>query len=629
MKLRPHFFKSLKSPKQSTQKSIAPKDLATPPKKKLKRKLLAIFFIITLVILPSVPSEAAVLDPIIKVILPLYERITGKNKNTDPTAANPATDSRTQEPLPPEPELPTPDLLSLLQAEFAIDRDDPTTALELYKTQALKDNATAVFERALGLSMQLETPDKSLDFAKAWQDKNVDHVPVWFYVTHLALKAQDYPTAAQNLKLILAYDPKADLTQIFAGILPNTPIAQRALFNEIDAIDSHQNPSLSMLKAGLLVQLNEPVSAILHLNNAINTDQNNLAYYILKADILKNEQNPSLEQFLTDAIATTQGDTQKQLYLYHARHLIDQGQLNQAWQVLNSSGKLLTTDSEMALLGALLALDLQDYKNANRLLLALTKFKSTQSEAYYYLGISYERAGQIDKALSYFARVDDMQYILPAVKKQVAYQMLLEHPKKAIASLIALRQKYEMYASESYLLQADVLRQLGKSHEAYELLKQAYDDYPDDPALLYNKITFMNDEDVGKADAIHELLEFDPQNPSYRLLYADFLLHKNPYDPFGKDIILAIANMTPTNPNYSKSEQHKALLMLANLDFEQGHYQQVIDSLQNPYDSEPDLQMGTVLLRAYQKLGNNQKVQDLLQQLQSHFGNPNKAQASP
>lgn len=159
MKLRPHFFKSLKSPKQSTQKSIAPKDLATPPKKKLKRKLLAIFFIITLVILPSVPSEAAVLDPIIKVILPLYERITGKNKNTDPTAANPATDSRTQEPhTPPEPELPTPDLLSLLQAEFAIDRDDPTTALELYKTQALKDNATAVFERALGLSMQLETP---------------------------------------------------------------------------------------------------------------------------------------------------------------------------------------------------------------------------------------------------------------------------------------------------------------------------------------------------------------------------------------------------------------------------------------------------------------------------------------
>lgn len=600
-----------------------------------RRKKWLLFFILTLVILPALPAQANVFEPIIKVLLPFYERIVGKDeadepKNTTPVDVSTPTESPAH-PTPPPPissPSPTPDLFTLLQAEFAADRDDPDTALRLYKAEALKDNATAVFERALGLSMQLESPAESLAFAKAWQDQNSDHVPVWFYVTHLALKAEDYPTAAQNIKLILAYDPNADLSQIFAGILPSSLTTQRALFTELQSIDNEQNPSLSVLKAGLLVQINEPIAAVLHLNNAIATDKNNLAYRIQKADILKDKFPEQLTPFLKQSIKTTQGETKKQLYLYHAHHLIGQGNLAEAWQVLNNSGNLINTDTEIIHLASLVALDTQRYDDANRLLSTLLDNPSTQNEAYYYLGISHERTQDYRTALAYFSKVNDMQFVLPAVKKQVAYELLFDNPDGAIASLVALRQNFEMYASDSYTLQAEILTRLGKTDEAKALLDTAYEQYPDDPTLLYAKIQLMdNDSDYDqKLKAIKSLLEFDPENPAYRLTMARLLLHKTPDDQTALDIATSVSQMSIESPDYNAEEQLNALLLLANHAYQEGNYQAVLDYLQTPYDISPNLQAGTLLLRAYQKLGNKEQMQHLLADLQERFGNAQPAQ---
>lgn len=637
--MRQYFFPlaSKLAKKTPKKRRFSPLFIAITTSKKLitNRKKWVVFFILTLVILPTLPAHAnlgAAFEPVAKVFSPLYERFIGKDSpQIDPKEAGtipPQEVSFEVDDVPMEPSLPisidspTPDLLTLLQAEFAIDRDDPQTALHLYKAEALKDNATAVFERALGLSMQLESFDKSLEFAKAWQDKNSDHVPVWFYVTHLAIKSGDYATAVHNLKLILAYDPKADLSQIFAGILPDSLPAQRALFAELQSIDSDHNPSLSVLKSGLLVQLGEHTPAILHLNNAINADKNNLAYRILKADILKDQYPEALPAFLRQSIHATTGETKKQLYLYHTQYLIDQGNLMGAWEVLQGAGELLYQDVEMAQLASLVALDIQRYDDANRLLLALIDEPSARSEAYYYLGVSHERMQDYRGALGYFAKVDDMQYVLSAVKKQVAYELMFDNPEGAIEALVALRQNFEMYASDSYMLQADVLVRLDKKDEAYELLSVAYQEYPDDPALLYAKLGLMDDELYydDKMAGVRFLLEFDPHNPSYQLAMARLILHKSPDDESAIEMAKSISQMTPDSLDYTAQVQLEALLLLANTAYAQGDYQAVLDYLEMPYELTPDLQVGTLLLRAHQKLGHTQQVQNLLGELQHRFG---------
>ena len=600
-----------------------------------KRKMLIVLMMLTFgFITPT--AHANLLDTVINRIGPIYRQLVGTVQDNP---AQSSSDSLTSEPsnqsdttaIPPtampivlrhdiitadSPPIAhnSPDLATLLQAEFALDRNQPYHALDLYKSQAFKDNATAVFERALTLSMQLESPNQSLQFAKAWQDSHSDHIPVWFYVTHLALKAENYPLAAQNIRLILQYDPKADLSQIFTGILPKASTAQRQLLHELQSIDGDNNPSLSVLKAGLLMQLNEPTAAILYLNNALKDDGDNLAYLTLKADILKQMGDKNaLLKFLANAIKNSHGKTQTQIQLYTVRYLIDLGELTPAWQVLQA---IHPKDDELTLLASLVALDLQHYADAETLLHDLSHYPNRTGEAYYYLGISFERRHDYEQALHYFAQVDDMQFILDATKKQVGYELLFDRPQNAINALVNLRKRYDIFASDSYLLQADILARTGNRDDAKTLLDNAYTLYPDEPNLLYAKVKLMDDahDYAEKLADIDTLLTLDPDNDNYRLIKAKLQLEHAPNDQDSWQLLSELSQSSDSDTAL------QALLALAHHAQKQGDYQAVLNYLQTPYELTPSLATGTALLKAYQGLGDNGNVKRLLSELTARFG---------
>lgn len=600
-----------------------------------KRKMLIVLMMLTFgFITPT--AQANLLDTVINRIGPIYRQLVGTvqdnpaQSSSDSLSSEPSNQSDTTA-IPPtavpivlrhdiitadSPPIAhnNPDLATLLQAEFALDRNQPYHALDLYKSQAFKDNATAVFERALTLSMQLESPNQSLQFAKAWQDSHSDHIPVWFYVTHLALKAENYPLAAQNIRLILQYDPKADLSQIFTGILPKASTAQRQLLHELQSIDGDNNPSLSVLKAGLLMQLNEPTAAILYLNNALKDDGDNLAYLTLKADILKQMGDKNaLLKFLANAIKNSHGKTQTQIQLYTVRYLIDLGELTPAWRVLQA---IDPKDDELTLLASLVALDLQHYADAETLLHDLSHYPNRTGEAYYYLGISFERRHNYEQALHYFAQVDDVQFVLDATKKQVGYELLFDRPKNAINALINLRKRYDIFASDSYLLQADILARTGNRDDAKTLLDNAYTLYPDEPNLLYAKVKLMDDTsdyDEKLAD-VDTLLTLDPDNDNYRLLKAKLQLERSPDDQDSWQLLSELSQSSDSNTAL------QALLALAHHAQKQGDYQAVLNYLQTPYELTPSLATGTALLKAYQGLGDNGNVKRLLNELTARFG---------
>lgn len=614
------------------------------PNKPTKKKW-AVFFILTLVLLPfAMPASASVLDPVVKFLTPLYQKLakpTPPSEQTDTSESPSPSDSTSSEPsntqatsqspfLAPT-DTPTPDLFAVLQAEFAINRGDHETALALYKSQALKDNATAVFERALQLSMELESPITSLEFAQVWQQQNQDHIPAWFYVTHLALKAENYPLVADNLKMILDYDAKADLSQIFTGILPSGYETRQQLFTALQGLDEDENPSLSFLKAGLLAQLNEPQAGILHLNNAIKAEPNNLAYHILKADILKFQGEPkALTTFLTQATRQTKGDTQKQLYLYHVRHLIDTGDLTGAWQILNRITRTYQDDTAITLLASLVALDTERYADANRLLTQLTD-TAIAGEAYYYLGLSHERTLELEQADEYFAKVDDSQFVLPATQKRIAYHLAQGDTDKAMQILVQLRTDFALYASESYTLQADILQKLGKKDEAIALLTTAYQEYPDDMSLLYASTRLMDNVShfAQKQANLTTLLQFDPLNPAYRLDMAELTLSQTPTDMPSLAVAKEVSELGFDSPDYDSERHLKALLLLANHALHEKNYAQVVEYLQTPYDMTPSLAVGITLLRGYQGLGNTAMVGQLLTDLTMRFGNATAQSDTP
>ncbi|MEN6669768.1 tetratricopeptide repeat protein [Psychrobacter sp. B38] len=519
-----------------------------------------------------------------------------------------------------QPALNEPSLYALLDAEFAADRDDDQRALTIYKQQSFKEDATAVFERALNLSLRNERVEDSLQFAKSWQDQNPDHVPAWFYVAHLALRAHDYILAGETLNRILRYDPRADLSEILIGIYPNNDEDKRELLAALQPLDSEQNASLSVLKAGLLYQFNEPEIAIVHINRALEHQPDYVPFITLKADILRKiVTSETVVNYLSQA--RMRNPDSKSLYLYEIRYLLDLKQSQDAWQLLLDAHNRFSDDAEITLLAALVSLDNEKYGSADQLLNDLAKTPAYLDRAYYYLGISAERQQHFTQAKYYLNSVMQEDLVLEARRKVVAFELLDNDVDAAMATLEQLRKDFSVFAPDTFVLQADILWQQNEPDEALRLLTRAARKYPDNEALLFARAQLLDDKKdyIVKRTLLNHLQALDPSNLSYQLSYAQLLLANERSSEQGLALATNIIQIRYDDPRYDNELHLQALNVLASNALANENYQQVIDYLQTPYDVLPTLRSGTLLLRAYQGLGENEKVETLLTDLQQRF----------
>lgn len=519
-----------------------------------------------------------------------------------------------------QPELSEPSLYALLAAEFAADRDDKQRAVAIYKQQSFKKDATAVFERALSLSLQNESVGDSLQFAKTWQEQNPDHVPAWFYVAHLALRAHDYVLAGETLNRILRYDPRADLSEILIGIYPNTDADKRDLLAALQPLDSTQNASLSVLKAGLLYQFNEPEIAIVHINRALARQPDYVPFITLKADILRKIVTAeTVANYLSQA--RLRNPDSKSLYLYEIRYLLDLKQSQEAWQLLLQAHERFREDAEITLLAALVSLDIEEYRSADELLNILAKSPAYLDRAYYYLGISAERQQRFEQAKHYLNAVMQEDLVLEARRKVVAFELLDDDVAAAISTLEKLRKQFSVFAPDTYVMQADILWQQNEPDEALRLLTRAARKYPDNEMLLFARAQLLDDKNdyIVKRTLLNHLRALDPSNLAYQLSYAQLLLANEPNSEQGLALAADIIQIRYDDPRYDNELHLQALNILASNALTNQRYQQVIDYLQTPYDVFPTLRSGTLLLRAYQGLGDNAKVEALLADLQKRF----------
>ena len=571
----------------------------------------------------STYTQAKVLDPLLKLWQPYQttlasvapEPVSDNDRTTERPQSHDESDFKNTDKINDEPSL-----YALLEAEFAADRSDIERGLSLYKQQAFKRDATAVFERALSLSLAYEAVDESLVFAKSWQDQNPDHVPAWFYVAHLALKAHDYALASETLNRILRYDPRADLSEILIGIYPSTDEDRRELLAALQPIDSAQNASISVLKAGLLYQFDEPRAALIHIERALASQPDYVPYITLKADILRKiEPAQTVVNYVSQA--RLRNPDSKSLYLYEIRYLLDLKQSVSAWELLLAAHERFTEDPEITLLAALVSLDIQEYSSADQLLNTLAKSPTYLDQAYYYLGISAERQQRFEQAKSYLKSVMQEDLVLAARKKVVELELLADNSEAAIATLRNLREDFEVFAPDTFVLQADILWQQGKADEALELLSRASRKHPNSEAILFARVQLLDDRNdyVVKRTLLNHLQNLNPDNLSYQLSYAQLLLANDRNSTQGLELAQTIIQIRYDDPRYDNELHLQALNVLASNALANDNFTQVIDYLQTPYEVLPTLRSGVLLLRAYQGLENDEKVAELLADLQQRF----------
>lgn len=513
-------------------------------------------------------------------------------------------------------------LYALMEAEFALDRGDATKALQIYKEQAFLNEATSVFERALTLSLENEEVAQSLDFVEAWQQQNPQHTPAIFYATYLALNAHEYELAVQSLNQILANDPQADLSGLLEGIYPENESDQRELLSALEMLNTQQNPSLLVIQAGLLMQFGNYELALDRVNTALAQQPKNVPYNILKADLLKTlNRSDELLTHLKKARRKIRGDDSKNLYLYEVRYRLKLEQNQQAFDVLLQAHNKFENDFETALLAALVGLDLEEYQIANELLTELTDYPIYQDRAYYYLGISAKREGQQILARQYFNQVKDGNLVLTAQEEIVASFLQEDKNQEAFDSLTRFRENYDIFAPESYIMQAEVLQAEGKKQQATSLLQEAHEEFSGNPDITFALAQTLDDNQdyFDKYILLSQLYASEEDNQQYQLAFAKLLLTHRADSEHGRHLAQQIVDIDYDDERFSSETHLQGLELLATSAYDLGDYQQVIDLLAGTYELFPSLSSGTLLLKSYTALGESEQANILLTDLQHRY----------
>ncbi|PIE47255.1 MAG: hypothetical protein CSA42_03995 [Gammaproteobacteria bacterium] len=513
-------------------------------------------------------------------------------------------------------------LYQLMYAEFALDRGDIKTALKIYKEQAFLNNATAVFERALALSLKHEDLKDSLSFVTNWQQQNPQHTPAIFYTAYLALKAHDYKIAGTTLNKILENDPQSDLSGLLEGIYPESRDEQQVVLSTLQQLHIKHNPSLLVIQAGLLMQFGEYQLALQDINKALQQKPTSVPYITLKADILKQLGNPNtVFKHLATARKTLKTANTKSLYLYEIRYLLELQKNQQAWNLLLEAHHKFKKDNEITLLAALVSLDIAEYKTANKLLARLTSDQVYKDRANYYLGISAERQNDYTQARRYLKRVAEENLALQAQEKIVATYLLEDNTELAINSLEQFRTTYDIFAPESYLLQAKVLNTHGKTEQAKTLLSSAHDNYPnhDEITFAYANTLDNNNDYFKKYILLSQLYETDKTNPNYQVAFSELLLSKYPHAEHGIQLAQQVVAIPFDDEKFNSDIYIQGTNLLATSAYQQKQYTKVIDYLKDTYELLPTLNAAMLLLKSYQALGYEQQAALLLTDIQTRF----------
>ena len=453
----------------------------------------------------------------------------------------------------------------------------------------------------------------SLAFANAWQQQNPDHVPAIFYVTHLALKAHEYELAGEKLNQILQYDPDADLSQILIGIYPTETRDQAELLATLNRLDIKNNPSLLVMKAGLLLQFQQPKAALVAINRALKTNPKSPAFLTLKADILQ-ALSPSNQVIAFIAQARKTVPDNKALFVYQIRYMLKQGKSAQVWQQLNArANQQFLADEEIKLLAALVGIDLKKYAAADRLLKALIASPNFKDQANYYLAVSAERQNLLNDAIGYYGKVMQPDLVLKARQQQIDLLISQSRFEEAIASSVKLREQFDSFAPQSYIMQANILQKNNQTAQALALLNSAQTNLPNNTDILFAKVLLLPDDDyASKLRLLKELIRLAPANVDYQLEYAQTLVNLKQNNEEVTALLTALIN--------DKEVGLKARQILSQQALHQSDNSAVISLLSDNFDIVPDVISGLLLQQAYLNLGNQKEAERINQVLVNELG---------
>jgi tetratricopeptide (TPR) repeat protein len=448
-------------------------------------------------------------------------------------------------------------LYEYLLSEIASQRGNETLAIQGSSNLANKTQDPRLAMRAAHIALQFGQADKAIEALKVWRDTDPTSLNARRMLTSVLVRSGKLPEAEEELTKLLKAD-EAHAAQNFIQI--------------------YQMLAANPDKAGVLKLLRElaqsyPRVAEAHWGVAQLAQASGDDALALKEAKEARRLRPewdmatSLEALLLQKSAPQQGLDELHSYLSHypkateirlqyARALLEQKQYKQAREEFRHLSDANPENPDMAYAIALISLQLNDLKSAEtELKLALTKGKKDQDTVQYYLGQLSEAKKNEDEAIAYYRNVKGGESLMAA---QIRIAYLLSKRGQFAEARQLLQQApaaNDQQRVQLVMAEAQLLRDEKKFEEAYQLLNQTREKFPDQPDLIYD--TAMMADQVGKPDVfeklMRQLIKLKPDHAQAYNALGYGLLERNERIPEAMQLVEKALELAPDDASIMDS----------------------------------------------------------------------------
>jgi len=409
-------------------------------------------------------------------------------------------------------------LFDLLLGEIAGQRDQFEVAIARLKRAALTSRDARLAERAARVALYAKLPNEAIDTARLWVELQPDNLEARETLSVALLESGQLAEAQAQMEQILVLTASSgNIGQAYlrlAALLGKQTLRAAALDVMRTLVALHpQLQEAQFALAHIAVRAGELDSAAEAIDQALRLAPEWEDAALFKIRILSSQKETGqaeafYEQYLSDHPQA------KTLRLNYARHLVDTKQWERAREQFKRVVADNPIDADAVYAVGLLALQSDDYDEAERYLRQNLELQPENDQARLYLGNVAERRKQFDEARRWYEQIDSGGFLFEA---QLRIGLLMAKQGDLAGARIhfaGLEPESENQYIQLILAEDQILRDVKQYEEAFTVLTKGLKQFPDNTDLLYGRALVaerLDRIDTHEAD-LRKILKADPKN---------------------------------------------------------------------------------------------------------------------
>ena len=500
----------------------------------------------------------------------------------------------------------------LLIAEIQAAQNESGSGFSIMLDAAKRTQHPELFRRAVDMALQSRSGNAALAATQDWAQTQPDSQEPYRYQLQILLalnRPAEIGPALQNLIRLTPADERVGVINAIPGTLARAadkPAAYAAAQNALRAALADQTTAAAAWSAlgRLSLDINDMPGALRSMQNALQSDPGAVEAMALAIDLFENQvadAEPYIQNFLKRA-AAADDELHIRTALQYARLLIEQRRDTDALAQLAQLIERQPQQAEAWLLQGIVQNQLRQTPAAKASLLQFLELAPNlpaeqaqrgQTQAYLQLAHLAEQSNQFAEAIAWLDRIDDTNQLFNAQVRRaivVGKQGRVNDARNLIQSL---PDRGPEDARRKLMAEAQLLRELKRFNDAFDVFGQLVERFPDEPNYLYEQA--MMAERAGNLGRMEILLRrLIANQPDFYHAYNALgysLADRNIRLPEAKSLIQRALAAAPNNAYILDS--------LGWVEFRMGNHAEALRILQQAYGIEPDAEIAAHLGEVY------------------------------